>query len=635
MSIFTAFKASLGGTSSAVLLSLAITGTASALAQTPGGGFASPNTAARGMVPFVIETSAGVHDLWTVTNPGGTARFELSGIAFQQLSLEGYARKDRLRINMPRTIEIDDDDNAAVLPEHILLPHEGALYHIIRDGKSEILLLQPNSTPRILISLPTQAGLSIIEPSVGVSIYGTFMLVTTTEAAGGDAYLLSISADNAPILLTSSQAPLDISAKSLRVSESGAWFQEGNTLYLASKPLWQASPLDLGLTQSEDLNHETVLSTTGNHLVLIAEGSSNTSRILMTNIEGTTEVVTPIPGDYSLPGLDEPLGPHVAVDPSGQLVAYCLQGATEEVYLQEIGGEKIHLSSLPHFEDSLDNLGVLGFGTGGLVERPGIDNIGVLSFIGGSNMISGLNGDELMGAADMYSAQLDADGGLFVTNITRTSGQLTPPFNPPGTLVVAEATLDPLGQRMLLVGETVNDEHDLAIFFLDGGVSGPQPNLQMLLTDLEEEPQYYPAGQRLLVMVPPDDIGPNGGFTPSSLHLLQRKSPGLQVFSGLANFTNGDEISRIHANRHFGGFVSTDGLGVQRLHGISFRSRTSTPLTPAHWTVNFAPAMRVVHNKIFCGIGPVGQPLQFMTVAPNGISRALNLPTGVGFPLPH
>lgn len=45
--------------------------------------------------------------------------------------------------------------------------------------------------------------------------------------------------------------------------------------------------------------------------------------------------------------------------------------------------------------------------------------------------------------------------------------------------------------------------------------------------------------------------------------------------------------------------------------------------------------MRVVHNKIFCGIGPVGQPLQFMTVAPNGISRALNLPTGVGFPLPH
>ncbi|HIG86200.1 MAG TPA: hypothetical protein EYQ25_04080 [Planctomycetes bacterium] len=633
MSIFLAFKNPFKGTASAIGLALGLTGSAFGLAQAPGGGQISPETANRGLIPFVIETSTGVFDLWTVTNPGGTPTLELSDFSFQELHLNGYARKDRLRINMPRTIEVDDDTNAAFLPDHILLPYEGALYHIIRNGNSEILLLQPGTSPRILISLPTQGGFSSLEDSAGVSIHGTYMLIATTYDAGGDAYVLDISGNMGPILLTGSKPPLDIETNSLRISDSGAWFQEEDILYLATNPLWQATPLHVGLLPNEELLSESVLSANGDHLVVLAEGSNGMSRILLTTIDGSTQVVTPTPGDYYPPNLDEPLGPSLAVDPEGKLVAYCQGGATEEVYLQPIGGQVIHLSSLPHFEDSLDNLGVLGFGTGGLLERPGIDNIGVLSFIGGSNMISGLTGDELMGAADMYSAQLDADSTLLVTNITRTSGQLTPPFNPPGNLVVAEATLDPLGQRMLLVGETPDDDYDLAIFFLDGGVSGPEPNLQILLSDLEEEPRFYPATTRLVVVVPPDSD--TGSPTPSSLHLLQRKSPGLQVFTELASFANGEEISRVHVNKRYGGFVSTNSLGFERLHGISLRNRTTTLLTPGNWTVHFAATLRVVHNRIFCGIGPVGLPFEFMSIGPAGTSRALSLPTGLGFPLPH
>ena len=633
MSTFLTFKNPFKGAASVIGFALGLAGSAFGLAQTPGGGSGFQDSANRGLVPFVIETSTGVFDLWTVTNPGGTPTLELSDFSFQELHLNGYARKDRLRINMPRTIEIEDDTNAAFLPEHILLPYEGALYHIIRNGNSEILLLQPGKSPRILISLPTQGGFGSLKTSASVSIHGTYMLVATTDNAGGDAYVLDICGSQDPILMTESEPPLDIGTSSLRISDSGAWFQEEDTLYLASSPLWQATPVHLGLLPNEELLNESVLSTKGDHLVVLAEGSNGLSRILLTSVDGSTQVVTPTPGDYYPPDLDEPLGPSLAVDPEGKLVAYCQGGATEEVYLQPIGGQAIHLSSLPHFEDSLDNLGVLGFGTGGLLERPGIDNIGVLSFIGGSNMISGLTGDDLMGAADMYSAQLDADGTLLVTNITRTSGQLTPPFNPPGSLVVAEATLDPLGQRMLLVGETPDDDHDLAIFFLDGGVSGPEPNLQILLSDLKEEPRFYPATSRLVIVVPPDND--NGVSTPSALHLLEPKSPGLQVFTELASFANGEDISRVHVNKRYGGFVSTNSLGIERLHGISIRNRTATPLTPGNWTVHFAATLRVVHNRIFCGIGSAGLPFEFMSIGPAGTSRALSLPTGLGFPLPH
>jgi hypothetical protein len=607
-----------------------------ALPQASGGGtWASNAPVQRALVPFAIETGPQVYDLWTVDELTGVSLLRMEGLAFQPLELVGYARKDHLRINMPtpgRMADEDDDDDAAtIVPDHIRIPGGGALYHNLRGGFGELLMVGARFYPRSVFSLPASGDKSVIQSQVGVSVHGTLALAATVKSAGGDVYLVDLSGIDGPRNLSANLPVLQVEGGSLRVSDSAAWFVADSVLYRAVAPEWVAAPVDLGLLSGEEVLPESVLAVNGRHLAVVVEGSSDQRRVLLSTADGPTQVITPTPADYCTPDLDEPLGPHLAVDPDGELVAYCTIGTSKEVYVKPHDGPPTHLSTLPQFQESLDNVGVLGFGTGFQAGMAGIDNVGVLSFFGGSDQISGLTGQELIGAADMYAAVINSYGEVEVVNVTRTSGQLSPPFDPPGTLTIAEAVLDPLGQRMLLTGETEEDDYyELAVLYLDGGNNWPQPNVQVLLTALEEEPWLHGTGSRVLALVPTDD-----GPAPSSVYLLQPKSGGAQDFTRVADFPQGAQLSRVASRKGAAVFVARDPNGVEVPHYVDLKQGTSVPATPPGWSLTLSAAVTISNGRLYVGAGANNNQLTFLRFDGPWNFTPLNLPVGLGFPLPH
>ena len=598
------------------------------------GGAQSDVRPERAEIPFILERGPGTYDLWSVDEFTGTEVLAIENLVFQPVELVGYAVKDRLRIDMPAQgpFRLDPDEAPlTAVPDHVRLPVSGRLYHILRNGWSELLVVRGERLPRIVLSLPSPAGGSAIDPKLSVSVHGQYALVATTTDAGGDVYRVDLSGDTAPTNLTAHLAPLEVDASSLRVSADGAWFLAGDILYLATAPDWEAAPVPLPLIPEETPLPESVLAFGGRYLALLVEGSGDARRVLLTDIFGTTQVITATAGDYCLPGLQDPLGPHLAVDPDGQFVAYCAIETTKEVYLRPVGAAPIHLSAPPLFQETLDNVAALGFGTGTHHSVSGIDNVGVLSFFGGSDQISGLTGKEVLGAADMYVALVDAQGGIGVINLTRTSGQLDPPFDPPGALTISQPLLDPLGQRILMQGETPEEAYELSVLYLDGGDNWPLPNVQVLLTGLEEEPAVYPVGRRVLVLSAADD----SPYPASSAFLLQPRSPGFQEFSQIAAFPLGAELSRVDSRQGQALFVARSPQGIDMPYLVRLRDGETSPALPPSWNQALGPAPSLSHGTIFTGVGGVQGPWSWLRIDDPTHVAPLDLPQGQGLVLPH
>lgn len=599
---------------SALSLSVLLLSLSTASAQTSAGGGRGlsrhPET-----TPFAIETAPGLFDLWLVEENNGAASLHTEDVAFRSLRLAGLSHLDRMRIDRPTEGQAG--------PDHIRLPHGGALYHVVRNGWDELLLLRGRRDPRVLFSVPDLAG-GALATQLAVSKDGRLALGATASAAGGDVVLMDLRRGTPPISLTDSLGPLAVVPGSLRVSDLSAWFVANNTLYRALAPDWKASSVDLGLNQEEQLHFESLMAEDGSQLAVLIEEEDDLRRILAVPAMGAARGVTPTPGCIHLPDLRNPLGPFMAIAPDGSSVAYIAFEDTQELYLKELATDTLfHLTEEEIYPDYIDNVGVLSFFGAKL-----------LMYLAGDIALGG-GGEEMIAAADMYASEFDGFGGVTWYNVTHTSNTNWPPFTGLGNLNVREALLDPRGQRMLTVEEIDGDEA-LATFRVDGHeFEHGQPNHQVLLMDIEEEEAQFSAlGSHVLVVVESEAVEEIRG-----VYLLQPATPQEQIFDTLAEVSEDAAIDRVAFGGGRASFVvraddddDEEGEGLETPYLVDL-SGSAEIATPPGWTGQVSPtATHAGSGSLLLGLG-TGPVLQFVRIDFAGVLVPLGLPMGSGFPL--
>lgn len=130
---------------SAVSLSVLLLVLSGASAQTSRGGGRSLSGRPQTTL-FAIETAPSLYDLWMVDEASGAAVVHTQDISFRSLHLSGLSHLDRMRLDKP--------SEGQAGPDHVRLPGGGTLYHVVRDGWDELLLLRGRRAPHVVLSAP-------------------------------------------------------------------------------------------------------------------------------------------------------------------------------------------------------------------------------------------------------------------------------------------------------------------------------------------------------------------------------------------------------------------------------------------------------------------------------------------------
>lgn len=464
---------------------------------------------------FAIENAFGTHDLLGVDEVALTMNVLQPKVELLPLKLAGFAKRDRLRLDLPRLA----DQGGSIA--HVRLPELGSLYRyrVPATGDTRLALNRSSGGLAILSNLVGQSSLPSITEWVTVDTSGRFALVATEPAAGGDVLLIDMLFESPWINLTSFIPPLNVEGISLRLAGTRAWFVADDTLYRAELKLSvDAQPVTLPLLAGETLIPETAVSRDGRFLAVVTEDPLGLRRILIAPPSGDGRVLTPVPGDYDPPLYDSPVGPLLALSNDGLRVGFRDQVAgSRELFVQRSLSPEPpkQITKDASFTDTIDNVGILGFTTEGL-----------LIFAAGEGIA--LGPDAHIEGADFF--QINAYGGATEEplNITQTSGFPTAPFTDYGTLDIFSATADPLNQRLILDVDPDNGDHALVMVSMDG-TQGITP----LTGPLDEMPVLAPAGDAVQAFTVPAQPAVNA----SEVHLLPPADGGLPRAELLAGVT--------------------------------------------------------------------------------------------------
>ncbi|MCP3915515.1 MAG: hypothetical protein GY711_08175 [bacterium] len=419
-------------------------------------------------VVFVV-TNHGASQVRVFDEVTGQVQTVLSDVQFLPLALAGYARKDRLRRDLPTLSE------GAAPVSGVSLAGSGSIYRIAQGGSESLLLVRGDELPRLLLTIPS-GGLA---GTIHASADGQWVLAASEPGSGGDVYAVSTAPGSTPILLTGALAPLDdLDPASLRGDGSVAWFVDDGDLYRASVTQGaNASPVDL--PGSEPVSPELLIAHDTGAVVALTERPDDKRRVFLVQPDGSFVSVSHTNDfhEYSLPSLDHPLGPFLAVSNDGRFVAFRREFGTEhELELFDANATSLtDLTEPPDYPNYIDSIGVLAFA------QPT-----VLCFFAGDNHAHPHDPTTSIAAADMYAVDLSGADPAF-TNITRTSGQSVPPFTENATLEFNRALVGPNAERIFLFGTDPN-EGSLACFRVDGANNPFLPNVQQLTGPLAADP---------------------------------------------------------------------------------------------------------------------------------------------------
>jgi len=584
-------------------------------------------------VTVAVDAGDGRFDLWQVDDGSGDASPALSGVAFLDLRLGGYARMERLRLDRPRRVASPPS------APRVELPGGGSLYRTSRAGSTELLHVRADGGAATLISVPDTGGVPGMLDHVHVSGDGSLALVASPLEAGGDVFVLDLLGQAPPLCLTAEAAPLDVSPRSLRVSQVGAWFVAGGRLFRAwdvSGSPAQLVPLDLDADES--VHPELALSEYGDVVVAVIEVTPLRRRLVHVGWSESYVAVTSVAGEYQTPCYDDPLGPWLVVSPDGSLVAFRGSQPGDVLLARRMGASAGPTPLTTASADFLgiDNIGVLGVAN--LAMMAFVEPHTLAFFVGELELEE--EGQELEDA-EMYAADFSDPESITFTNLTRTSGELVAPFESCGTLELEEVAFDPAGERMLFHGATGVEEHVLAAF----RVRGPDADgVHALLSDQEEPPLLYAAGPHVLVVAGISEE-PEDGDLAQSIHVLRALQPEqddqLQL---LFELPEGSLAERFAAPRHgsLASFVSSAGQGADVPYLIDLEHSLLARITKPGQSLEVSPAMAFsTGSTLYLGLGAPGGPYQFFAVdqAFGGRAglradpRALALPAAFGFPL--
>ena len=565
-------------------------------------------------VPFARKTAAGTSEIWRLDELGGPPQLVISGVSFLPVDLAGAAASDRLRMDRPTLQGVGEP------APHVRLPGGGSLYRVAWNTDTALLHVDADGVPRVLLAV---AGPSALSTRIAVSVYGNRALVATTLAAGGDVYLVDLAASTA-VNLTAASPPLAVDETSLRLTSQAAWFVVGGVLYRAPLlPPAEAQAVATAAMGGPVLD-ELAAATGADCVAAIVGPPDDIRRIVVVPLVGSPVLVTPTAGDYDLPSYADPLGPFLALSPDGELIAYReLVGDSEELFVKDVllPDPELHVTVEPQFPVYIDNVGVLGFSA---PKR--------LCFFGGDSNISGVSGQELMASADMYMADLSTPGQPVYTNLTQTNGQSVPPFTQPATLTFAQAVLDPLAERFLLVGEDENGGPALATFSL---VSWAPPGVDTLLasggsTSLETV-GLQAAGERVLVESLSGDGDGSDSLTLSMLPPVSYDPTGLVTLATVPESITLDRWTSDHTGE-WGACVASLAPGIE----IPVYAHLDSGLLAPALMMPFGVSPMLAFSstgRLYLGLGAAGGPYKFVAFAAPGVGKALGIPVGDGFPL--
>lgn len=565
-------------------------------------------------VPFARKMAAGTSEIWRLDEAGGSPQLAFSGVSFLPVELAGAAASDRLRMDRPTLQGVGE------LAPHVQLPGGGSLYRIGWNTDTALLHVDPDGVPSVVLSV---GGPSALSTRICVSSGGNRALVATTLAAGGDVFAVDLAAGTA-LCLTAGSAPLVVDDGSLRLSSQAAWFVAGGVLYRAPLlPPGAAQPASAAAMGGPVLS-ELAAATAADCVAAVVGPPDDLRRIVVVPLVGAPVLVTPTPGDYDLPSYADPLGPFLALSPEGVFIAYReLIGDTEELFVKDVllPAPELHVTIEPQFPVYIDNVGILGFSG---PKR--------LCFFAGDSNISGVSGQELMASADMYMADFSTPGQPVYSNLTQTNGQSVPPFTQPATLTFAEAVLDPLAERFLLVGEGEDGHPMLATFSLD---SWAPPGVDTLVasdasTSLESV-GLQAAGERVLVEALSGDGDGSDSLTLSMLPPVSYDPTELVTIATVPDSITLDRWTSDHTGE-WAACVASLAPGIEI---PVYAHLDSGLLVPALFTPFGVSPMLAFSSmgRLYLGLGAAGGPYKFVAFAAPGVGKALSIPVGDGFPL--
>ncbi|MDA1266776.1 MAG: hypothetical protein O2816_16980, partial [Planctomycetota bacterium] len=553
--------------------------------------------------------NGGTHDLWGVDHRTWSTELQLVGVQFQGIELVGYSELERLREDLPRALGED-------LPyEGIRLPGNAQLLHVTRAGRSELLVVDGIDL-RTVFSVPAN-----LLQRMHVSPDGRYALVASTSATGGNVWRVDLERGTAK-KLTKGMPALQVDSLSLRTGSGASWFLANGQVHVAVDA---AAPVDLGATPEETALPDLLLATGGQHALVLLEEEEDLRRIVRVDAQGQAVTVTPTAGAWSLPGFEDPLGPYLAISADGTSIAWreTTDEGKHEIHVSTAPGQNaIHLTREPEFPAYIDNVGVIGFFGGN-----------TLAYLAGDVTLSPVQENDVIGAADMYAAEVLADGTLESRNLTRTSGQTWPPFVEVGQLVVENTVLDPRGERIVFDGPADPDQDSqvFACFKLGDTLYGHGPNLQILEAALDDSVDVF-AGQSHLVAVTKPAAE---GLTESRVQMLRPFLPGEQQFVTLAEFAEEVELTSVATNGNQAAFLAIDEVEEgSPLTGIPWRAT----LIPGEAEPLLSASVKVTGSLAVTGLGdvllnvhPANQPAQFVRIGAWNQVVPLEVPEGTGF----
>ncbi|MFT7678535.1 MAG: hypothetical protein ACI8QC_002528 [Planctomycetota bacterium] len=434
---------------------------------------------------------------------------------------------------------------------------------------------------------------------------------------------------NAARNLTAGSAPLSIEADSLRVSEHAAFFLASSQIWRATPAsTWLASEVDLPLLPEEEPEAESVLSNSGQVLVILARSEEDQGRYIAIHAAGPVVLVTATPDAYDLPRYDHPLGPFVAISPIDHRVGFRTSGEdiADELFIADIvfPSDPEHLTVDPVFPAYVDNVGVFAF------SAPDI-----FCFFAGDVQLSGLDPEEMIGKGEMYMADVADLANISFINVTRTNGHVDPPFTNPGTLRFSDILMDPLAKRFFLLGEDADDSENLYVVRIDGVSAGPNvPNLTRLLYGQDEDTEVWSAGPEVLYTGVPDEES-SANTDMSIYHMPSLAAGGVPVL--LATVPGAEEMNA--ASGHPSGTSAALSVIVENdahlLLCFDLQSnQAQAPLAPGLGSVQSEQLTYAPNGRLYLGVGVQANSLTAIGVQPQGLSLVpLVLPTGAGFPL--
>ncbi len=573
------------------------------------------------VAPVAVSVGGGAHDLWEA-GANGAASNVLDGLVFLPLDLVGHPPRDRLRLDRPRR----GDRNAPA--DHVLLPQGGALYRVRAAGSESLLHVTVDGHARLLASVAAPDSDPVQLRGLAVADDGLSALLATRIEAGGNVLRVDLAVDPPQVVeLTPGLAPLDVEEPSLRVSAAGAFFVASGTLWRAPSG-GAAVAVDFGLAGTP-VQADLALSGDGRRVAAVVGSSDAESadrRVVIADIDGVAASVTSTLGPYDAAGNDHPLGPFLALDETGSLVAYRTVNDPQELFVKEVDLPlpPLQLTVEPQFPAYIDNVGVIGF----VADR-------TLAFFAGDVTISGVDLQEMMGAAELYRAVLPVGAAPQFINVSLTSGQTAPPYDTAGQLRFTEAVFDPTGKRFLLPGESAAEDQTLAsVSLLDGNYGQATVGLFDLL---EEDPDFHVAGQATLIVTTPAQTGGADGGGAVRMHLL----PSLHAaphgtLIEVATLPPGLTVDRILASRDGSllAFAVSAGPGLE----VAVLARVVDGLA---WPVLFLPLGIAPQfaftslSSLVAGFGGPSGPYKFAIFPTAGPPVLPKLPVASGFPLAH